>query len=62
MILVVVDRFTKLVRYIRTKKTIDILELANLFVYYIYKDFGCPKGIILDRGSVFTSKFWAIVI
>ena len=42
---------------ILTRKTIDIPELADLFVYYIYKDFGCPKGIILDRGSVFTSKF-----
>ena len=57
MIVVVVDRFTKLARYILTRKTIDVLELAGLFVYYIYKDFGCPKGIISDRGSVFTSKF-----
>ena len=56
-ILVVVDRFTKLTRYILTRKTIDIPELANLFVYYIYKDFRYLKGIILDRGSVFTSKF-----
>ena len=56
-ILVVVDRFTKLAGYILTRKNIDILELADLFVYYIYKDFGCPKGIILDQESVFTSKF-----
>jgi transposase InsO family protein len=60
-ILVVVDRFTKLARYIPVRKTIDAPELADIFVQHIYKDFGCPKGITTDRGSVFTSKFWKTV-
>jgi hypothetical protein len=47
----------KLARYISTRKTINILELADLFIQYIFKDFGSPKGITSNRGSVFTSKF-----
>ena len=42
-----------------TNKEITILELAKLFVLFVFKDFGLPKGITSDRGSVFTSNFWA---
>jgi hypothetical protein len=58
-ILVVVDRFTKLARYIPVKKTLDASELADVFIRRIVKDFGTPAGIVSDRGSVFTSKFWS---
>jgi hypothetical protein len=57
-ILVIVDRYTKLARYIAVRKSIQAHELAELFMNHIYKDFGSPKGITTDRGSVFTSKFW----
>jgi hypothetical protein len=57
MILVVIDRFTKLVWYILTRKTINISELVDLFIQYIFKDFGSPKSITNNRGFVFTSKF-----
>jgi hypothetical protein len=58
-ILVIVDRYTKMVQYIPTTKEISAPELAELFVYYIVKDFGTPADITSDRGSVFTSKFWS---
>jgi transposase InsO family protein len=58
-ILVIVDRFTKMARYIPVHKTIDAAELADIYMDYIFKDFGAPKGITSDRGSVFTSKFWS---
>lgn len=58
-ILVIVDRYTKLARYILTTKEITAPELAELFVIHVFKDFGLPKGMTSDRGSVFTSKFWA---
>jgi len=51
-----------LVRYILVRKTIDAAQLAELFIRYIYKDFGCPKGITTDRGTVFTSKFWGTMM
>jgi hypothetical protein len=47
----------KLAWYILTRKIINISELADLFIQYIFKDFGSPKNITSNRGSVFTSKF-----
>jgi len=49
-ILVVVDRFTKMARYIPVCKTITSQELADVFMNSIFKDFGTPRGITLDRG------------
>ena len=60
-ILMIVDRYTKLARYIITIKDIIAPELIELFMLYIIKDFGIPKGMTLDRGPVFISKFWAIL-
>ena len=56
-ILVVVDRYTKMLLYIPAKKTITIDELATAFLRRVVRYFGVLKGIVLDRGSVFTSKF-----
>jgi hypothetical protein len=36
-ILVIVNRYTKLIQYILTRKTIDAAKLANIFVLYILK-------------------------
>jgi hypothetical protein len=47
----------KLAWYIPTRKTINASELVDFFIQYIFKDFGSPKGITNNRGSVFTSKF-----
>lgn len=58
-IFVVIDRFTKMARYIPVTKTVDAPELAEVFVTSIFKDFGAPEGITSDRGSQFTSKFWS---
>ena len=58
-ILVIVDRYTKMARYIPTTKEINAAELAELFMLHVVKDFGVPSGMTSDRGSVFTSKFWA---
>ncbi len=58
-ILVIVDRYTKMARYISTTKDITAAELAELFILYVVKDFGTPAGITSDSGSVFTSKFWS---
>ena len=54
---VVVDRYTKMARYIPTTKTLTATELADLFTDNIVCFFGLPLGIVSDRGSVFTSQF-----
>lgn len=58
-ILVIVDRHTKVVRYVACNKTVDAPELANLFFKNWIKDHGIPADILSDRGSVFTSHFWS---
>ena len=60
-LLVIVDRYTKVAKYIPCLKTIKAEELANLFIKYWIKDHSIPNGIISDCRSVFTSKFWSAI-
>jgi hypothetical protein len=56
-ILVIVDRYTKIVRYIPYNKTCTSVQLIDLFIKEIVCKYGMPKGIMSDRGSVFTSAY-----
>jgi len=58
-ILVIVDRYTKMARYIPCNKTCTAEQLASLFHEEIICRYGVPKGIVSDRGSVFTSAYWS---
>lgn len=60
-ILVVVDRYGKMLRYILVTKKIDAAELVEVFVDVILSKYGSPTGIVSDRGLVFTSSFWSEV-
>lgn len=44
-------------RYIPTNKTYLVIDLVDLFIDKIIKNYGMLKGIVSDRGSVFTSAF-----
>ena len=56
-ILVIVDRYTKMNRYLPTTKKCTSVELAELLELHIVRHYGLPKGIVTDRGSVFTSQY-----
>ena len=56
-ICVIVDRYTKMALYLPIVKTITITELADLFLNKVVRCFRAPRGIISNRGSIFTSKF-----
>jgi hypothetical protein len=58
-VIVVVDRFSKYVRYIPCGKDIDALALAELFMNKIVLDAlgGALDSLITDRGSVFISAY-----
>ena len=45
---VVVDRLTKLCKFIPTKSTVKTLELAWLFVNQLYQLYGLPSNIVSD--------------
>jgi hypothetical protein len=47
-ILVVVDRYTKLAKFIPTTTNITTLEFAALFHKSIELQFGSPRGIVSD--------------
>ena len=58
MILVVVDRLTKMAHFIPTHSSLKSKDLMVLFRANVFWLHGVPAGIISDRGSLFTSAFW----
>jgi hypothetical protein len=51
--------YTKYALYIATNKTTTAFDLAILTLRYVITEFGIPKGIVSDPGSVFTSNYWS---
>ncbi|KAF4546986.1 Transposon Tf2-5 polyprotein-like protein 3 [Elsinoe fawcettii] len=58
-ILVIVDRYSKMSIYVPTTKKCTSVELADVLRDHVVRHFGVPRGIVSDRGSVFTSAFWS---
>ena len=58
-ILVVVDRYTKMVRYLACSKKITAVELADLIFEEVFLRYGVSNGVVSDRGSLFTSAYWS---
>jgi hypothetical protein len=56
-ILVFVDRYMKVAWYLPCNKTCTSVQLADLFIKEIVCKYSIPKGIVSDRGSVFTSAY-----
>src|SRR5690606_8150880 len=55
---VVVDRFTKMARFIALPPKCKAPDLARLFAKEIFRFHGLPLDIVSDRDSRFTSNFW----
>jgi hypothetical protein len=60
-ILVVVDRYTKMAKFIPTNGELTAPEFAALFHKHIELSYGAPRGIVSDRDTRITAKFWAEV-
>lgn len=58
MVLVVVDRLTKMVMILPCKKTITAEETAYLFVNNVFRLHGLPDAITSDRDPRFVAKIW----
>lgn len=58
-ILVVVDRYSKMARYIACTTEIDASEMGNRLIEDVFSKLGFPRSIVSDRGTTFTSKYWA---
>ena len=57
-VIVLVDRYSKMVRYIACSTDIDAAQLADKLIDEVFSKFGVPWLIVSDRGSIFTSKYW----
>ena len=57
LILVVVDRFSKMAHFIACKQTEDAASVAHLFFHEIVRLHGAPKTITYDKDVKFISKF-----
>ena len=55
LILVVVDRLTKIVHFIPTMEKTSVEGLARLFRNNVWKLHGLPESIISDRGPQFVA-------
>jgi Integrase zinc binding domain len=54
-ILVVINRYSKMVQYIPCNKDTDAEELAKIMENRVFQHFGMFKSCVSDRGSLFTS-------
>jgi len=56
-ILMIVNHYMKMTRYLSTKKTLTVVELAELFFEQIALKYEILNDIIIDRNSLFISAF-----
>lgn len=58
MLLVVVDKLSKMVHLLPCKSSITAVQTAQLFFREIVRHHGVPAAVISDRDPRFTSHFW----
>jgi reverse transcriptase-like protein/integrase-like protein/gag-polyprotein putative aspartyl protease len=58
MILVIIDRLTKMAKFIASQSTATSKDVAELFLREVFRYHGLPSNIISDRDPRFTAKFW----
>ena len=60
-ILIIVDRYIKIMRYLSITKKINVFDLEQLLIKEIFLRFDSSEDIVTNRDSVFTSAFWSQV-
>jgi hypothetical protein len=58
MILLAVDRLTKMAHFIPTTTKVTAKETAELFLRYVFRYHDLPDNIVSGRDPKFTSHFW----
>ena len=58
MILIVIDRLTKMARFIPTHSSGSSKKTTDFFLREVFRHHGLPSNIVSDRDPRFTAKFW----
>ena len=58
LIIVFVDRLTKMVHVAPASTPCDAHKTACMFIHHVFRYHGMPKRIVSDRDSRFVSNFW----
>ncbi len=58
-VMTIVDRFSRLVRFVPMKTASSAADVARLFFENWLCLYGAPSKIVSDRDVRFVSKFWA---
>ncbi len=61
LILVIVNRLTKMVYYEQVMMIINTLALAEIIVEVLVRHHSLSDSIVSNRDSVFTLKFWSSI-
>jgi hypothetical protein len=56
-ILIIVDRHTEMNVFVPTTKCYDSVELTKLLMDAVVRRYSVPRGILSDRGSLFTNQY-----
>ncbi len=59
LILMIVDHYMKMTRYLSTKKTLTVVKLAELFFKKIALRYEISSDIVIDRDNLFINAFWS---
>jgi hypothetical protein len=57
LILVCVDKLSKMAHFIAAVTTITVEESSRLVIDFVYKHHGLPRKLVSDRDTRFTSRF-----
>ncbi len=61
LILVIVNRLTKMIYYELVKITIDALGLAEVIIDVVMRHYRVLESIVTDQDLLFISKFWSLL-
>ncbi len=59
LILMIVDYYMKMTRYLSMKKALTVVKLAELFFKKIALKYEISSDIVIDRNSLFINAFWS---
>ncbi|GKB60953.1 ty3-gypsy retrotransposon protein [Tanacetum coccineum] len=58
VIMVVVDKLSKYAHFIALSHPFTVVQIAQVYMYFIYRLHGLPESIVSDKDKILISTFW----